>query len=139
MISSKVIVLFVIGIASGIAVAGGIFAFITSIGVINRLATRTHTAKRIVFYENCVILGGILGNFLCIFQMPCLLGNIGLGVFGIFSGVFTGCLAMALAEVLDVIPIFFQRVHLKHGFPYIITAMALGKGLGAFYQLYLCR
>ena len=47
-----------IGLASGFVVAAGIFAFITMLGIIPRLAQRTGTADHIYGYEWMIILGG---------------------------------------------------------------------------------
>ena len=54
-----------------------------------------------------------------------------------FAGVFVGCLAMALAEVLKVIPIFAMRVKLTCGMPFVVAAIAIGKGVGSFLQLFV--
>lgn len=133
----KYIILAFIGIICGFAVSGGIFAFITMIGIVPRFASRTGTASRILLYEDMVLVGGICGNLTALFQPPLPFGIIGLGAIGLFSGVFVGCLAMALAEVLQVIPIFARRVHLTQGLPFVIVAIALGKMAGSFYQLFI--
>ncbi|HAB59848.1 MAG TPA: stage V sporulation protein AB [Lachnospiraceae bacterium] len=129
----------IIGFAGGLVVAAGVFAFITLLGVLNRLASKTNTAKHILLYENMVILGGILGNTWYIYQWDIPLGIIGLILFGLFSGIFVGCQAMALAEVLDVIPIFAKRIKIKYGMPYIVASIAIGKAVGAFFQLYVWK
>ena len=41
------IVLGLIGLSSGVAVAGGLFAFIVERGVVAELVERTHTAERL--------------------------------------------------------------------------------------------
>ena len=129
----------IIGFAGGLVVAAGVFAFITLLGVLNRLASKTNTAKHILLYENMVILGGILGNTWLIYQWDIPFGIIGLILFGLFSGIFVGCQAMALAEVLDVIPIFAKRIKIKYGMPYIVASIAIGKAVGAFFQLYVWK
>ena len=129
----------IIGFAGGLIVAAGVFAFITLLGVLNRLASKTNTAKHILLYENMVILGGILGNTWFIYQWDIPFGIIGLILFGLFSGIFGGCQAMALAEVLDVIPIFAKRIKIKYGMPYIVASIAIGKAVGAFFQLYVWK
>jgi stage V sporulation protein AB len=129
----------IIGFAGGLIVAAGVFAFITLLGVLNRLASKTNTAKHILLYENMVILGGILGNTWFIYQWDIPFGIIGLILFGLFSGIFVGCQAMALAEVLDVIPIFAKRIKIKYGMPYIVASIAIGKAVGALFQLYVWK
>lgn len=132
----KSIILSFIGLAAGLAVASGVFAFLVMIGVITRLAARTRTSQYIPTYETVIVLGGAIGNLIALFQWKIPVGVIGLAVYGLFSGVFTGCLAMALAEVLKVMPIMAKRVNLKQGMPYIATAIALGKCLGTVLQFW---
>ena len=63
-------VLILIGLASGFAVASGIFAFITMLGIIPRLAARTKTANHVVWYETMIIAGGAFGNIWIVFELP---------------------------------------------------------------------
>ena len=50
---------------------------------------------------------------------------------GIFSGIFVGCWAMALADILNVFPIFIRRLKIVKTIPYIIMGLSLGKTAGA--------
>lgn len=122
---------------AGFVVAAGIFAFITLIGVLTRLASRTNTADRILLYEDVVVLGASIGNIIFLFEIKIPLGTLGLIIFGLFSGSFIGCLAVALAEVLKVFPVLTNRLKLKIGIPVIVLSLAIGKGIGAFYQLFI--
>ena len=106
------IVLGLIGLSSGVAVAGGLFAFIVELGVVADLADRTHTAENLLLYEDSIALGGILGNALFCFQIRIPGASFVLPFFGVLSGIFVGCWAMALAEILNVFPIFIRRVKL---------------------------
>ena len=126
----KLILLGVIGFAGGISVAGGVFAFISILEMLPRLANRVY------FLENCIFLGGVTGAVLTVFHISIPFGSATLAVFGLFSGIFVGCLAMALAETLKVIPVLVQRVKLATGLPLVILALALGKAIACFYQLY---
>lgn len=132
---SKQILLFLIGLSSGFIVSAGIFAFITMIGIIPRLASRTKTANHIRCYENAILFGTVLANVFYIYEVSIPVGLLGLAIMGICYGMFVGCLALALAEVLDVIPIFSMRIRLKRGIPFIIASLALGKLFGAWYQM----
>ena len=135
----KQILLVLVGLSSGTLVAGGLFAFIVGLGVISDFADRTHTGSKILLYENAIILGGILGNIFYLYQIPVVFPGsvILLAMFGLFSGVFVGCWAMALAEVLNVFPIFIRRVKLIKCVPYMILGIALGKVLGSvIYSLF---
>jgi len=133
----KEILLVFIGITAGVVVAGGVFAFITMIGVLTRLAIRTNTANRILLYEDIVVLGAGIGNIVLLFEIGIPVGTIGLILYGLFSGSFVGCLAVSLAEVIQVFPILTHRIKLRTGMPIIVLCLAIGKGIGAFYQLFI--
>lgn len=122
----------IIGLAAGATTAAGVYALITVIGIIPRLAGKSRTGKYIRFYETAVILGGISGCITGIYQLPIFVGKIGLGVMGIAYGIFVGSLIMSLAETLDVFPIMARRVRLVVGLPYIVLGLAAGKTIGAF-------
>ena len=122
----------VIGLSAGMVVAGGLFSFISGLGVISDFADRTHTGEHIMLYEDSVALGGILGNIFFIYHIAIPYGAWIIPVFGLFGGIFVGCWSMALAEILDVFPIFARRVKLLRGIKYVILGVALGKVIGAF-------
>lgn len=132
------IVLAIIGFSGGLAVAGGVFAFISILGIIPRLADRMGLASHIYQMETIIAAGGISGCILSVFQVEIRIGMIGMIVFGIFAGIFVGSLAMALTETLKVIPVLCQRMDVKMGIPILIVALAFGKALGSLYQLYFC-
>ncbi|WP_461816124.1 stage V sporulation protein AB [Faecalimonas sp.] len=127
----KQLLLALIGLSAGVTVAGGLFSFVVSLGVVSDFADRTHTGKHIRLYEMSVALGGILGNIFFIYQISLPLGMGALMLFGMFAGIFVGCWSMALAEILNVFPIFIRRMKVLKGIPYIILGIALGKGIGA--------
>lgn len=124
------------GLAAGGMVAAGTFAFIVMIGIFTRLAQRTRTSQYTSLFEDAIILGGTLGNILFIYEINLPFYYIGIVLFGFFSGIFVGCLAMALAEVLKIIPVFVKRVGLVEGMQYIVLSIAAGKCVGAVLQLF---
>ena len=133
----KDILMALIGLSCGFAVAGGIFALLIALGVVSDFADRTHTGEHVLLYEDAVALGGILGNVFIIFQPHIPGAGWTLPVFGLLAGIFTGCWAMALAEMLDVFPIFVRRAKLLRCIPWVILGTALGKCAGSllfFYQ-----
>lgn len=125
------IILAMIGLSSGTLVAGGIFAFIVSLGVVSDFADRTHTGNHILLYENAIMVGAVWGNLISMYRIPPPQSQTLLGIFGLLSGIFVGCWAMALAEVLNVFPIFVRRTKLVKSIPYIILSIAVGKGIGS--------
>ncbi len=128
---AKELLLALIGLSAGMVVAGGLFSFIIGLGVISDFADRTHTGEHILLYEDSVALGGMLGNIFWVYQISIPGGAWLVPVFGTLAGIFAGCWAMALAEILNVFPIFIRRVKLLRFIPYLILGTALGKGLGA--------
>ena len=54
-----------------------------------------------------------------------------LGIFGLFAGMFVGCFAIAIAEMLNTIPISVRRIRLGQGAGIIILALSLGKTAGS--------
>lgn len=131
------ILLTIIGLSSGILVAGGLFGFVVSLGVISDFADRTHTGNKVRLYERALAVGGSLGNIIYVYQIPIPLGSWFLTIFGIFSGIFVGGWSMALAETLNVFPIFMRRAKLVEGISYIILSIAIGKGIGAVIYFWL--
>lgn len=119
-----------IGMSAGIVVAGGLFSFIVELGVIADFADRTHTADKILLYEDVVAAGAVLGNLFQIFGFHLPGQMFLLALFGVFSGVFVGCWAMALAEILNVFPIFMRRAGIARYLAVFILMTAMGKGLG---------
>ena len=107
---AKQIVLGLIGLSSGVVVAGGLFAFLIELGILADFADRTHTAEHILLYEDAAVWGGILGNVFFLFHVPIPFGRWLLPVFGLLAGIFVGCWSMALAEILNVFPIFVRRL-----------------------------
>lgn len=124
------LLLAVIGLSGGAAVAAGLFSFIVELGVVADFADRTHTGEQIMFYEDCVALGGIVGNLIYVFRIGLPLGTPFLAVTGLFAGIFVGCWAMALAEILNVFPVFMRRLKIVRYISAFVISMALGKGLG---------
>ena len=55
----QIIILSIIGLAGGGIIAAGVFALITTTGVMTRFSEKTHTAKYVRQYENAVAFGAI--------------------------------------------------------------------------------
>lgn len=146
------ILLGVIGISSGLIVSAGVFTVLISVGLIPRFAGKMHVARKIFVLEEMVVFGTLFGGFLSVFSewgmvgafvrkhvQPDssaagawhLIGTVFLLVFGVFAGIFVGCLALAVAEMLNTIPIFARRIGFRHGLGIAILAVALGKFVGS--------
>lgn len=123
-----------LGLAAGVAVSAGTFAFLVVLGVIPRMIGKCNRASETIQFENAIIAGGIFGNLCSVFtniKIP--LGPLLLCIYGLSAGIFVGCMAVALAEILDTFPVTFRRIRLKTGMFWVMLAMALGKCAGSFY------
>ena len=118
-----------------IGFAGGV-ALITALGIIPRLASRMGVAEHVYKLESAIVLGGTIGSLLSVYHFPMRIGDVGIIIFGLFAGIFVGCLSMALAEAVKVFPVLCQRINLNYGIYLLIFMMAAGKALGTLYQMY---
>lgn len=147
------ILLAVIGASSGLIVSAGVFTVLISVGLIPRFAGKMHVADRIFVLEEMVVFGTLTGGFVSIYSDWSMIGRyvrehrlfginategiwnfiamVFLIIFGLFAGIFVGCLALAIAEMLNTIPVFARRIGFRHGLGIAILAVALGKLLGS--------
>lgn len=125
-----------LGLSSGIIIASGVAGLLIGLSIIPRYAGITHTADRILLYEDMCLLGIVLGNLFYLFRLPLPLGMPLLMVLGLFSGIFLGGWILALAEVADMFPIFTRRIRLVQGLPLIILFIAAGKLTGTLFYYY---
>ncbi|MBE5861700.1 MAG: hypothetical protein E7295_02485 [Lachnospiraceae bacterium] len=150
MILRKLFLLF-LGCTYGFLSAAGVFTVLAAVGLVPRFAGRTHTANRVWIYEEMVIWGTLFGCFVSVFeekiglygwlaeQFPMYVGvlqgggKVLLCIMGLFAGMFVGCLALAIAEMLDSIPILARRISFHGGIFYAIFSMALGKLAGSLF------
>lgn len=122
-----------IGLTAGIIVATALVAFVISLGIVPRYAGITHTGSHLLLYENFVILGTLWGNLIQVYNWRIAGGVIGLGMYGLFSGIFLGSWAIALTEIINVFPIMKRRLGITKGAGWVILSIAVGKSLGAWW------
>ncbi len=150
----QTVFLAVLGTSYGLLSAAGVFTVLVAVGLVPRFAGKTHTARKVFLYEEMVIFGTLVGSFFSIFErysqfgafwqeryprqleVWLALGNLAQAVFGIFSGMFIGCLALAIAEMLDSIPILSRRISFRHGLGLAVLSMAVGKLCGSFFYFW---
>lgn len=150
----RVLFLILLGASFGLLSAAGVFTVLTAVGLVPRFAGKTHTARKVFLYEEMVIFGTLAGCFISVFPEYSQWGAFlqlnfpgqwtlwnGLGVFvllifGLFSGMFIGCLALSIAEMLDSIPIFARRISLRHGIGLAILSVAVGKLCGSLFYFW---
>ena len=148
----KQLYLGVTGLRFGLLASAGVFTVLVSVGLIPRFAGKMHVARKVFALEEAVVLGTICGGFASVFSEYAdigsmvlagqifgtntvvvwkWVGNLFLSLFGFFAGIFVGCLALAIAEMLNSIPIFSRRIGFRHGLGAAIAATAIGKLVGS--------
>ncbi len=125
-----------LGLCAGGIVASAAVAFLIGLGIIPRYAGITHTGDKILLYEDSMMLGAVLGNVFYVFRLHLPLGAWGLGIYGLFSGIFLGGWILALAEMAKIFPVIVRRIRFKHGIPLVVAAIALGKISGSLWFFY---
>lgn len=136
------------GLGFGFVCSAGVFTVLAAVGMIPRFAGKFHMAKHILFLEEAVVCGTIVGGLWSIFSryghlgdfilenhllgphtgaVWSIAGKILCAFLGLFAGMFVGCLALAIAEMLDSIPIFARRTGFREGIGIVILLIALGK------------
>ena len=127
-------VIILIGAMSGVFTAAGLFALITSVGVINRYADVSGTSRHVSLYEECIIIGATAANAVYVLGITVRIGMTGCIIFGLISGTFL----ISLAETVKALPIFVHRAKAGTGLGFIVAATAAGKALGQLvYYLYM--
>ena len=96
----------------------------------------THTAKHVKGYETAILAGAIFGNLLTVHQIRIPLGIFGLVLMGVLFGIFVGGWILALAEIVNIFPIFARRIGITKGYSLIVIAIAVGKTAGSLYHFY---
>lgn len=138
-----------LGAACGLMISGGVFTALLALGLVPRFAGKSHTANHILTYETAVVSGCIIGGILSalpvweylenhLYQMTFfdtgfweMIADVGMAGGGFFAGCFVGCLALAIAEMLDSIPIFARRIGFKEGLGIAVLMVAVGKVIGS--------
>ena len=134
----KHILMALIMLSCGIAVSAGTFAFLLVIGVVPRMIKKTNFGNHIIAIENMIVLGVLTGAVFSIVEWEARfpvawIGHLLLALYGFVAGMFVGCIAVALAEILNTFPILFRRLYINRGLSYVMIAMAFGKTAGALY------
>lgn len=149
----KQMFLALIGGSAGLIVSAGVFTVLISVGLIPRFAGKMHVADKVFVLEEMVICGTLAGSFFSIYSRLAMIGTFvrehalfgveateGVWrlagtliqiIFGLFAGIFVGCLALAIAEMLNTIPVFARRIGFRHGLGIAILSVAMGKLIGS--------
>ena len=147
----RILLLILLGVGYGMLASAGVFTVFVAVGLVPRFAGKTHTACKILLYEEMVVFGTLIGGIVSVFpeyaqvsawwqeHFPdklMFIERVGVAcqiIYGLFSGMFIGCFALAIAEMLDSFPILARRFGFRHGLGTAILALAIGKLVGALW------
>ncbi|MBQ3105728.1 MAG: stage V sporulation protein AB [Lachnospiraceae bacterium] len=132
----------------GFLSSAGVFTVFVTVGIVPRFADKTQTAFANLTYESWIVFGAICGCLLSVYEdffvsgggrgfleyvstvLP-FAGTVLLLLFGGMAGIFVGCIAIAIAEMLNTLPIFTRRAALGKGIGIVLLAIAFGKTVGS--------
>lgn len=130
-----------LAITCGIAVSAGTFAFILVIGVVPRMIKKNNMGNHIFAIENSIVFGVMVGAIFSVFEWKACfpipwMAHVMIAIYGLAAGIFVGCIAVALAEILNTFPILFRRLYINRGLSWVMIAMAFGKLAGSMYYFF---
>lgn len=148
----RVLILVIAGFSAGAFVSAAVFVLLSAVGMIPRFVWKFHIARKLCLFEEMILFGAVAGGLGTIYEKE-LLGfrmqkawqwiemtfplltasgeRILLIIYGLFAGIFVGCVAVTIAEILGSIPIFLLRIRLRQGLSVPVYALALGKMIGS--------
>lgn len=131
------VILALIAFGGGLIISAGLFAIITTIRLINRFAHLTDSKEMITLYEEMIILGAILGNTFFVYDLGFPPSEILGSLYGLFAGMYSGGVMVAIAEVVKALPIFIRRIRISTGLSYVLMALAVGKTIGSLLDAFV--
>ena len=145
----NIILLIIAGFSGGFVTAASFVAFIAMLGIFPKIAAKTKTANECILYENCLMLGILSATFIQFFLVyhnagwyagtlpSSITGIVVLCIIGIFGGIYIGLLIGGLSEVLNVIPIYARKAHIKKWICLVIYFIASGKTVFTLIQFFI--
>ena len=89
------------------------------------------------YFEDAILLGAVVGTILTVYEVSLPLGAWILAVGGLFMGIFVGGWILALAEVINVFPVYCRRLGITKGLSWIVISIAAGKTLGSLLLFFM--
>lgn len=127
------ILMVLIGLSGGITVGSAAAAFITLLEFIPRLTQITETKEYIRLYQYVFTFSATLFSFIYFSKFSLGLNQYVSIPIGLFMGMFVGLFSSALAEVLNVIPVFSKKLKMQGQLKFVIFALMAGKVFGSIW------
>lgn len=124
----------IVGLSGGLAVGGGMVAFLIVLDIVPRLAQMTRSYDRVHSFEAAMVSGALFWTFADFYDWGMTGFPLIAAIVGLLAGCFVGMLAGALTEVLNVLPIMAKRLGLGNFIVWLLMAMVLGKIAGSLFD-----
>lgn len=125
-----------VGLSAGVIIAGAYVVLIASLGIFTRLQAWSRWGRHNTWMEHLILFGIVFGNIVTLYSVDIPGGGWCLGLLGISFGIFTGCLAAALADVVKLFPMLAHRLDIRWGLSFLVGGLALGKTVGSMLQFF---
>lgn len=129
----KSVLLAFMGLSGGVTIGSAAAAFISLLDFVPRLLDVTKTKRHIGFFQNVIVLGATFCSFMYFFNLNIKLHRLFSIVVSLSIGMFIGLFSSALAEVLNVMPVFSKKFKLKDRLVYIVVSLLIGKVAGSLW------
>lgn len=129
----KMFFMALVGMSAGVTIGSAAAAFFTLLKFIPRLVQITESHDHIKLFESVITLGATVSSLLYFSHFTFRWNRLSCIPIGLAMGIFLGLFTSALAEVLNVIPVFSKKFKIKHELKFIIIALIFGKLAGALY------
>jgi stage V sporulation protein AB len=120
-----------VGFCEGLLTGGSVIALVVILEVIPRICQFSGTEKYTWIYDDFTVMGAVWGSLSAYITIEFNFGIIPVMFWGLFSGTFVGIIAVALADVLNVIPVVLKRLSIENYITVFVITMLLGRMLGA--------
>ena len=123
----------------GLIVGAGVVSLLTLLDLVPRLCQISNTYEYVKHYEYVLVGSGIFGCLVSLTDLNIHFNKVFLSAVALANGIFIGLLACALAETLDVIPVFERRFRLQKYLKYILFVLIMGKMLGSLFDFLVLK
>jgi stage V sporulation protein AB len=127
----KCMLIILIPLSGGLAVGSSVAAFFVVLGVTVKIVKLCKREEYLVFYQLSLVLGALLSCVIYFFDFSLKQFSLLAVPIGLLFGIFTGMVAAALTETLDIITIAVNQLKITKWLYLIVLVIILGKAAGS--------
>jgi stage V sporulation protein AB len=127
----KCMLIILIPLSGGLAVGSSVAAFFVVLGVTVKIVKLSKREEYLVFYQFSLVLGALLSCVIYFFDFSLKQFSLLAVPIGLLFGIFTGMVAAALTETLDIITIAVNQLKITKWLYLIVLVIILGKAAGS--------